>query len=136
MKKIISIILCTVILVTMFTVGAFAQEEETTSVTVSQEELEENPSAEEPAPEENDFDYSENLWLAFQNATMVTVFFPEMLIATLLFGIAGPFLSFAAVGYSYAMFFKAIAGVPVDEDYCITFKDGWKEIERLLGVMV
>ena len=49
MKKIISIILCTVILVTMFTVGAFAQEEETTSVTVSQEELEENPSAEEPA---------------------------------------------------------------------------------------
>ena len=136
MKKIISIILCTVILVTMFTVGAFAQEEETTSVTVSQEELDENPSAEETVTEENDFDYSENLWLAFQNATMVTVFFPEMLIATLLFGIAGPFISFAAVGYSYAMFFKAIAGVPVDEDYCITFKDGWKEIERLLGVMV
>ena len=136
MKKIISIILCTVILVTMFTVGAFAQEEETTSVTVSQEELDENPSAEETVTEENDFDYSENLWLAFQNATMVTVFFPEMLIATLLFGIAGPFISFAAVGYSYVMFFKAIAGVPVDEDYCITFKDGWKEIERLLGVMV
>ena len=67
---------------------------------------------------------------------MVTVFFPEMLLATLIFGIAGPFLSFAAVGYSYVMFFKAIAGVPVDEDYCITFKDGWKEIERLLGVMV
>ena len=136
MKKIISIILCTVILVTMFTVGAFAQEEETTSVTVSQEELDENPSAEETVTEENDFDYSENLWLAFQNATMVTVFFPEMLIATLLFGIAGPFISFAAVGYSYVMFFKAIAGVPVDEDYCITFKDGWKEIERLMGVIV
>lgn len=136
MKKIMSIILCAVMLVTMFTVGAFAQEEETTSVTVSQEELDENPSADETVTEENDFDYSENLWLAFQNATMVTVFFPEMLIATLLFGIAGPFISFAAVGYSYVMFFKAIAGVPVDEDYCITFKDGWKEIERLLGGIV
>lgn len=136
MKKIMSIILCAVMLVTMFTVGAFAQEEETTSVTVSQEELEENPSADETVTEENDFDYFENLWLAFQNATMVTVFFPEMLIATLLFGIAGPFISFAAVGYSYVMFFKAIAGVPVDEDYCITFKDGWKEIERLLGGIV
>lgn len=136
MKKIMSIILCAVMLVTMFTVGAFAQEEETTSVTVSQEELDENPSAEETVTEENDFDYSENLWLAFQNATMVTVFFPEMLIATLLFGIAGSFISFAAVGYSYVMFFKAIAGVPVDEDYCITFKDGWKEIERLLGGIV
>ena len=86
--------------------------------------------------EENDFDYSENLWLAFQNATMVTVFFPEMLLATLIFGIAGPFLSFAAVGYSYIMFFKAIAGVPVDEDYCITFKDGWKEIERLISGVI
>lgn len=136
MKKIMSIILCAVMLVTMFTVGAFAQEEETTSVTVSQEELDENPSADETVTEENDFDYSENLWLAFQNATMVTVFFPEMLIATLLFGIAGPFISFAAVGYSYIMFFKAIAGVPVDEDYCITFKDGRKEIERLLGGIV
>ncbi len=136
MKKIISIILCAVMLVTMFTVGAFAQEEETTGVTVSQEELDENPSAEETVTEENDFDYSENLWLAFQNATMVTVFFPEMLIATLLFGIAGPFISFAAVGYSYVMFFKAIAGVPVDEDYCITFKDGWKEIERLISGVI
>lgn len=137
MKKIISIILCIAMLVTMLTVGAFAQEEQTTSVAVSQEELDENPSADEAEPEEDDFDYFGNLWLAFQNATMCTVLFPEMLLAMLIFGVAGPILSFSALGYSYIMLFKAIAGVPIDEDDpCMTFEDGWNEIQRIASDII
>lgn len=136
MKKVISIILCIATLVAMLTVGVVAVDEEpTTTVTVTQEE--QPPEGEidgqyEEEPEEK-FNYFKNLWLAFQSATMWTVFFPETLIASLILGIAGPPVAFMMVGYAYLELCRAIGGVPVNDEFCLTFKDGWNEIKRFLS---
>lgn len=139
MKKVISIILCITTLVAMFTVGVFAVDEEpTTTVTVMQEEqppegeIDGQYDEDEEEPEEK-FNYFKNLWLAFQSATMWTVFFPETLIATLILGIAGPPVAFMTVGYAYLELCRAIGGVPVNDEFCLTFKDGWNEIKRFLS---
>ncbi len=139
MKKVISIILCIATLVAMLTVGVFAVDEEpTTTVTVTQEEqppegeIDESFDEDEEEPEEK-FNYFKNLWLAFQSATMWTVFFPETLIATLILGIAGPPVAFMTVGYAYLELCRAIGGVPVNDEFCLTFKDGWNEIKRFLS---
>lgn len=139
MKKVISIILCITTLVAMFTVGVFAVDEEpTTTVTVMQEEqppegeIDGQYDEDEEEPEEK-FNYFKNLWLAFQSATMWTVFFPETLIATLILGIAGPLVAFMTVGYAYLELCRAIGGVPVNDEFCLTFKDGWNEIKRFLS---
>ena len=139
MKKVISIILCIATLVAMLTVGAFAVDKEpTTTVTVTLEEqppegeIDEQFDEDEEEPDEEEFNYFKNLWLAFQSATMWTVMFPETLIATLILGIAGPPLAFMSVGYAYLEFFRAIGGVPINDEFCLTFKDGWDEIKRIL----
>lgn len=139
MKKVISIILCIATLVAMLTVGVFAVDEEpTTAVTFTQEEqppegeIDGRYDEDEEEPEEK-FNYFKNLWLAFQSATMWTVFFPETLIATLILGIAGPPVAFMTVGYAYLELFRAIGGVPVNDEFCLTFKDGWNEIKRFLS---
>lgn len=128
-------------LATMLTVGAFAYEEQTTSITVSQEgseaqqpegEFDEPFDEDEEEPSEEKFSYFKNLWLAFQSATMWTVLFPETFIASLILGIAGPPLAFMSVGYAYLELFRAIGGVPINDEYCLTFKDGWNEIKRIL----
>ena len=139
MKKVISIILCIATLVAMLTVGVFAVDEEpTTTVTVTQEErppegeIDGQYDEDEEEPEEK-FNYFKNLWLAFQSATMWTVFFPETLIASLILGIAGPPVAFMTVGYAYLELCRAIGGVPVNDEFCLTFKDGWNEIKRFLS---
>lgn len=139
MKKVISIILCIATLVAMLTVGVLAVDEEpTTTVTVTQEEqppegeIDGRYDEDEEEPEEK-FNYFKNLWLAFQSATMWTAFFPETLIATLILGIAGPPVAFMTVGYAYLELFRAIGGVPVNDEFCLTFKDGWNEIKRFLS---
>lgn len=142
MKRVISIILCIATLVAMLTVGAFAVEEEpTTTVTVTQEEQPSegetdesiyNSDEDEEEPDEEEFNYFKNLWLAFQSATMWTVLFPETFIATLILGIAGPPLAFMSVGYAYLELFRAIGGIPINEEFCMTFKDGWDEVKRIL----
>lgn len=139
MKKVISIILCIATLVAMLTVGVVAVDEEpTTTVTVTQEEqppegeIDGQYDEDEKEPEEK-FNYFKNLWLAFQSATMWTVFFPETLIATLILGIAGPPVAFMTVGYAYIELCRAIGGVPVNDEFCLTFKDGWNEIKRFLS---
>ena len=139
MKKVISIILCIATLVAMLTVGAFAVDEEpTTTVTVTQEEqspegeIDESFDEDEEEPDEEEFNYFKNLWLAFQSATVWTVLFPETLIASLILGIAGPPVAFMTVGYAYLELFRAIGGVPINDEFCLTFKDGWDEIKRIL----
>lgn len=139
MKKVISIILCIATLVAMLTVGVLAVDEEpTTTVTVTQEEqppegeIDGRYDEDEEEPEEK-FNYFKNLWLAFQSATMWTVFFPETLIATLILGIAGPPVAFMTVGYAYLELCRAIGGIPVNDEFCLTFKDGWNEIKRFLS---
>lgn len=139
MKKVISIILCIATLVAMLTVGVFAVDEEPTkTVTVTQEkqppegEIDGQYDEDEEELEEK-FNYFKNLWLAFQSATMGTVFFPETLIASLILGIAGPPVAFMTVGYAYLELCRAIGGVPVNDEFCLTFKDGWNEIKRFLS---
>ena len=139
MKKVISIILCIATLVAMLTVGVFAVDEEPTkTVTVTQEkqppegEIDGQYDEDEEEPEEK-LNYFKNLWLAFQSATMWTVFFPETLIASLILGIAGPPVAFMTVGYAYLELCRAIGGVPVNDEFCLTFKDGWNEIKRFLS---
>ena len=139
MKKVISIILCIATLVAMLTIGVFAVDEEpTTTVTVTQEEqppegeIDGQYDEDEEEPEEK-FNYFKNLWLAFQSATMWTVFFPETLIASLILGIAGPPAAFMTVGYAYLELCRAIGGIPVNDEFYLTFKDGWNEIKRFLS---
>ncbi len=149
MKRVISIILCVATLVAMLTVGAFAVDEEpTTTVAVTQEEQpsegetdesiynsdEDDPiyGYDEDEPSEENFNYFRNLWLAIQSTMSYTFFMPELLIATIIFGIAGPPLTFMTVGYSYLELFRAIVGIPINEEFCMTFKDGWDEVKRIL----
>ncbi len=149
MKRVISIILCVATLVAMLTVGAFAVDEEpTTTVAVTQEEqpsegetdesiynsAEDDPiyGYDEDEPSEENFNYFRNLWLAIQSTMSYTFFMPELLIATIIFGIAGPPLTFMTVGYSYLELFRAIVGIPINEEFCMTFKDGWDEVKRIL----
>ena len=139
-KKLISVILCIAMFVSVLTVGAFAVDEEpTTAVTVTQEEqppkgeIDELFDENEEEPDEVKFNYFKNLWLAFQSATMWTAFFPETLIASLILGIAGPPVAFMTVGYAYLELCRAIGGVPVNDEFCLTFKDGWNEIKRFLS---
>lgn len=139
MKRLISIILCIAMLAATFTVGVFAKDEgQPVTVTVAQDEQPPEGEIDEPfyddeeEPVEEKFNYFKNLWLAFQSATVWTVLFPETLIASLILGIAGPPIAFMSVGYAYLEFFRAIGGVPVNDEFCLTFKDGWNEIKRIL----
>lgn len=139
MKRLISIILCIAMLVATFTVGVFAKDEgQTVTVTVAQDEQPPESEIDKPfyddgeEPSEEKFNYFKNLWLAFQSATVWTVMFPGTLIASLILGIAGPPIAFMSVGYAYLEFFRAIGGVPVNDEFCLTFKDGWNEIKRIL----
>ncbi len=139
MKRVISIILCIATITAMLTVGAFAVEEDpTTTVTVTQEEqspggeIDESFDEDEEEPDEEEFNYFRNLGLAIQSTMSYTFFIPELLIATIIFGIAGPPLTFMTVGYSYLELFRAIVGIPINEEFCMTFKDGWDEVKRIL----
>ena len=139
MKRLISIILCIAMLAATFTVGVFAiNEGPKITVTAAQEEQPPEGEIDEPfdddeeEPSEEKFNYFKNLWLAFQSATVWTVMFPGTLIASLILGIAGPPIAFMSVGYAYLEFFRAIGGVPVNDEFCLTFKDGWNEIKRIL----
>lgn len=109
-------------------VAAFAREE-TTDVSFSRFEETDEPFGEKE--NEGDFNYFVNLWRAFENATVWTFLFPELLIASVILGIAGPPLSIMLVGYSYVQFIRAIGGVPIAEDFSYTFEDGWNEIKRI-----
>lgn len=129
MKYLISIILCLAMLSATFTVGAYAKENATTGNELIRQEVTDEPLEDDNPPD--DFHYFGNLWKAFENATVWTLLFPELLISSVILGIAGPPLAFMVVGYSYFQLIKAIGGVPVSEEFSYTFGDAWKEIKRI-----